>query len=417
MQYFRLLPVAAALGIIVPGVYYPAFAEELHSHKASSTKHDRIRDVAAGSFSSIGQAWLALKSAVEASSGLIAAGNLEPIPAKIEKADAAIKYLQNAGGIWDAHKKARAEAILRQLFDLSGDLHEAVNANDAVKAWQTIKVLEAALKLIEIQYPAEALQVSAGMDASDHGESHQMATAATATTRMSLIPMTPLVVGEEVSVTVKLTKPDGTPMLLSDLEEVHTEKLHLLINDFSLSDYHHEHPVPTAVPGEYGFTFTPLKTGPYRVWADLVPVATNIKEYAIADIAASTRSEPITNRTPSTSVEVDGLKYEIIFKQPILKAGTAVLVLLRITTPDGEVFEQLEPVMGAYAHIVGFSEDLETIAHVHPMGVEPVKPTDRGIGDLAFHLLPSMPGLMRLYAQVRIGGLDKFAPFTLEIQP
>jgi hypothetical protein len=162
MQYFRLLPVAAALGIIVPGVYYPAFAEELHSHKASSTKHDRIRDVAAGSFSSIGQAWLALKSAVEASSGLIAAGNLEPIPAKIEKADAAIKYLQNAGGIWDAHKKARAEAILRQLFDLSGDLHEAVNANDAVKAWQTIKVLEAALKLIEIQYPAEALQVSAG---------------------------------------------------------------------------------------------------------------------------------------------------------------------------------------------------------------------------------------------------------------
>ena len=51
------------------------------------------------------------------------------------------------------------------------------------------------------------------------------------------------------------------------------------------------------------------------------------------------------------------------------------------------------------------------------MGAEPTKPTDRGSGELDFHLLPAEPGLMRLYAQVRINGEDKFAPFTLEIQP
>jgi len=73
--------------------------------------------------------------------------------------------------------------------------------------------------------------------------------------------------------------------------------------------------------------------------------------------------------------------------------------------------------MGAYSHIVGFSEDFETIAHIHPMGVEPTKPTDRGAGELEFHLLPAKPGLMRLYAQIRVNGQDKFAPFTLEIQP
>ena len=56
-------------------------------------------------------------------------------------------------------------------------------------------------------------------------------------------------------------------------------------------------------------------------------------------------------------------------------------------------------------------------AYAPMMGAEPKSDTDRGAGALEFHLQPEMPGLMRLYAQVQIGGVSKFARFTLNATP
>ena len=50
------------------------------------------------------------------------------------------------------------------------------------------------------------------------------------------------------------------------------------------------------------------------------------------------------------------------------------------------------------------------------MGEEPKQDTDRGAGSLEFHIQPEQPGLMRLYAQVQIGGVSKFARFTLQVE-
>ncbi len=396
------LPISPARADARHAAPRPPAAEHSHGGKA-------------GVFKTTGQAWLAVTKSVEEASSALAAGNLAPIHGATETLDGALRYLQTAGGIADPDKQMRAEAALKQMLTLSAELHASADAGNADKSAAALKKLQGAMKLVEVQYPAEALAAPSGdMADMDHGHP---ASAADPTLKLAVTSPEPLTVGREANVTVRLTKPDGSPVLLSDLVEAHTEKIHLLINDMSLSDYHHEHPTTTATPGEYAFTFTPSKPGPYRVWADLLPVATNAQEYAIADLAAATKPEPISNRTPSTVAEVDGLKYTITFENPALKAGEAALGKLTITKPDGTPFNALEPVMGAYAHIVGFGEDLKSIAHVHPMGAEPTKPTDRGAGELAFHLLPAEPGLMRLYAQVRIDGQDRFAPFTLEIQP
>lgn len=225
----------------------------------------------------------------------------------------------------------------------------------------------------------------------------------------------PLQVGQKADAILRLTKKDGSPVLMSDLEEAHTKKIHLLINDQSLTDYHHEHPVPTTTPGEYAFSFTPQKPGVYRVWADLLPVATDAQEYSMTDIAAPTQGEPITEREAKTVDEVEGLKYEVVFNKAKLKVGEAVMGKLRITSPDGKIFTQLEPIMATYAHLVGFGEDYKSIVHIHPMGAEPKADSDRGAGSLEFHIEPEQPGLMRLYAQVQIGGVSKFARFTLDV--
>ena len=72
--------------------------------------------------------------------------------------------------------------------------------------------------------------------------------------------------GQEVEGVLKLSTPAGRPVTPADLREVHTGKIHLLIVDASLADYHHEHPTEADAPGEYGFRFTPRRgvTGPSR---------------------------------------------------------------------------------------------------------------------------------------------------------
>jgi hypothetical protein len=224
-----------------------------------------------------------------------------------------------------------------------------------------------------------------------------------------------LQVGQKAEAILRLAKKDGSPVLMSDLEEAHTRKIHLLIIDTSLTDYHHEHPEPTAVPGEYAFSFTPRKPGPYRAWADLLPTASLEQEYSIADISAPSQGEPITERTVKMQDEVEGLKYEIVFNKAKLKVGEAAKGKLRVTSPDGKIFTQLEPIMGTYAHLVGFGEDYKSIVHIHPMGAEPKSDAERGAGSLEFHIEPEQPGLMRLYAQIQIGGVSKFARFTLDV--
>ena len=245
----------------------------------------------------------------------------------------------------------------------------------------------------------------------EHGHSSK------ATITASVTAKAPLQIGQKAEAILRLTKKDGSPVLFSDLQDAHTKKMHLLIIDQSLTDYHHEHPQPTQTPGEYSFSFTPQKPGSYRAWTDLLPAATEAQEYAMTDIAADTQGEPISERESKTVDVVEGLKYEVVFNQAKLTVGEAAMGKLKITQPDGKIFTQLEPIMATYAHLVAFGEDYKSIVHIHPMGAEPTQDTYRGAGSLEFHIQPEQPGLMRLYAQVQIGGVSKFARFTLQVVP
>jgi hypothetical protein len=208
-------------------------------------------------------------------------------------------------------------------------------------------------------------------------------------------------------------------VLLDDLLEMHTKKIHLLINDRSLSDYHHEHPTPTGVPGEYAFSFTPEKPGPYRVWADVVPAATSIQEYVVADIPAVTEPAALTDRMTVSTAIVHGRTYVLKLNtggKPI-HAGQTVIGTMAVADADGKPFVALEPVMGAFAHIVGFNEDLKTVLHIHPYSKEPANPADRAGPVFAFKFYAPVAGFYRLYGQVQIDGASQFPPFGVTVLP
>ena len=232
----------------------------------------------------------------------------------------------------------------------------------------------------------------------------------------------PLQVGKSNALKLHLSHPDGSPVLPTDLLVMHTERIHLLINDRTLSDYHHEHPKPTTVPGEYGFSFTPTKPGAYRVWADIVPAASSMQQYVWADIAADTvadtRVGPLTERPTITKASVNGRTYEMHLNNGhSIHAGQTVIGTISISESDGKPCVGLEPVMEAFAHIVGFSEDYKTILHIHPFSKTPTAPTDRAGPAFAFKLYAPTPGFLRLYGQVQIDGAAQFPMFGITILP
>lgn len=227
----------------------------------------------------------------------------------------------------------------------------------------------------------------------------------------------PLQPGVKAFAVLHLRRTNGAPVMLADLIETHTKKIHLLIVDQSLTDYHHEHPRPTATPGDYFFSFTPQKPGPYLAWADLRPLPLGLQEYERATIAGAGPPEPTKDRKTRLSAEVEGFHFQLILEKPAIKVGQPVGAKLRITKADGTPYRELQPVMGAFAHLVGFNEDHETVLHLHPSGAPLENDDARGGPELAFQIYAPKAGFTRLFAQVQIEGRQVFAPFNLTILP
>ncbi len=264
---------------------------------------------------------------------------------------------------------------------------------------------------LELSPLGPAVSASAGSSASATGS----AAAPPGDYRISFQNNT-LTVGERADIELTMLDPAGNKLKETDFKIAHEQRIHLLIVDASLTDYHHEHPVPAGDGTTLTFDFTPTKPGPYRVFADVIPLATRKHRYLVEDLRGAGTGEPISRRATSLESTVDGLAFKLTLPAE-LKQGETANGQLDIRDAKGATLENLEPLMGAYAHIVGFSEDRSTVEHIHPLGKEPTKETDRGKGALQFRLTPTKAGLLRLFAQVKVEGKERFAPFTVTVLP
>ena len=201
---------------------------------------------------------------------------------------------------------------------------------------------------------------------------------------------------------------------LNQLKEVHTRKIHLLVVDSTLTDYHHVHPTATKVAGEYQFSFVPQKKA-YRLWVDITPKATGEQTFLVVDLGDPEKTAPPV-KTLSQESTVGSYTFRLNIKDPLV-VGQGAMATVNVTDHAGKPVTALQPVMGAFAHVVGFSEDLRTIAHIHPMGPEPKTPQERGGPTLSFHLEPKKAGFLKLFVQTRIGDKDFFAPFGVNVSP
>jgi hypothetical protein len=226
----------------------------------------------------------------------------------------------------------------------------------------------------------------------------------------------PPVAGHDVDATLTLTTFSGKPIAPEDLLVVQTRRIHLLIADPSLDDYQHVHPEPGRKPGEWTFRFHPRFGGAYRIFADFTPVATNRGLYAEAEMAVSGAPNPVIPGTqaPSWSAQAGGYALALTPASLPIRAGVASKLTLSIAK-DGGGAVPLQPVMGAFAHLVAFDTQRSGFAHIHPDQADISRLPDAEHPAFTFRVTIPSAGRYVIWSQVNLGGTETFAPFWFDV--
>lgn len=239
---------------------------------------------------------------------------------------------------------------------------------------------------------------------------------------MAITTAAPAVSGSEVRAVVSLRTGSGKPVAPEDLLVTHTRKLHLLVVDPTLVDYQHLHPVPTKRPGEWACAFTPRLAGTYRIFGDFTPAATGRGLYASVDLAVASSGVgggrgdviPAPGRNLGGRVERNGYRYVLTTARPPARAAAPIDLRFAVVRLDGGDVT-LEPVMGAYAHLVAFDAARSGFAHLHPAEADGSKAPDAKAPALNFKLTIPRAGPYTIWAQVNLGGREEYVPFGLEV--
>jgi hypothetical protein len=223
--------------------------------------------------------------------------------------------------------------------------------------------------------------------------------------------------GADVDATLVLTTFSGKPIAPEDLQVVQTRRIHLLIVDPSLDDYQHVHPAPGRRPGEWSFRFRPRFGGAYRIFADFTPVATNRGLYSETEMSVGGPPNPVAAGTqaPSWASDEGGFHFALTPAALPVRAGVQANLRLAVTRAGGGPVP-LEPVMGAYAHLVAFDTQRSGFAHIHPNPAEAAADPDATRPAFTFRLMIPRPGRYVIWSQVSLAGRETFAPFWFDVE-
>ncbi|MGF1448330.1 MAG: hypothetical protein ACFB20_02815 [Opitutales bacterium] len=230
---------------------------------------------------------------------------------------------------------------------------------------------------------------------------------------LRLRPETKVEPGRPAYFTLELVTDGGQILLPHELAIVHTERLHLLLLDESLGDYHHIHPEPQGGSGSWSFQFTPREGGRYRAIAEVVPLLTKRQVVADSWIEVPGEGTPARLSARQTVGEVQGYRFSLTAPQGQLPREFDNALELKIDRPDGGP-GKLQSIMGEVAHMVAFDKDRAGYAHLHP--VQTGAEHDATAPRMAFTFNTAKPGNYRLWAQVKLEDQERFVPFDLTVE-
>jgi hypothetical protein len=199
-----------------------------------------------------------------------------------------------------------------------------------------------------------------------------------------------------------------------DFEPVHERLMHLFLVRKDLAYFAHEHP-ELAAPGVFRLRHRFPAPGEYRLFADVAPrdagsqVLSAQVLVGAGEAGAPSPPSPMP-AGPVLSAQANGVRARLDPPAGGLPAGRTVTLTAELSDAKGPV-QDLEPWLGALAHLLLIHQDAETFAHAHPDEREPG--LGRG-GRIPFLVRLPRPGLYRGWLQFQRGGRVFTAELALE---
>ncbi len=224
----------------------------------------------------------------------------------------------------------------------------------------------------------------------------------------------------------------GSGEVISELPVDHERQMHLIAVSRDLEQFQHIHPEPDA-SGDFAVTTEFPVEGTYALFDEFVRDGRKVLDRREIEVGAGGGAASLRpDLEPKT---VDGLTVSLEAPEEI-RAGEEAAFTYTLEKGDGTPADDLEPYLGAPAHVAIVSEDTQEFAHTHgeadaseeggsgghseTEAAEEGEHADHGGGqtfgpEIGFHHTFKTPGLYKVWAQFNHHGDVTTVPFVVEV--
>ncbi len=209
--------------------------------------------------------------------------------------------------------------------------------------------------------------------------------------------------------TFRITGPSGR--VVTDFTPEQTMPLHFYLIRADLTGFEHLHPT-MAADGTWHIALPALPAGDYRSYVTFTTPDATGKPLSFAlsaplAVPGTATTTPLPPASPTATV--DGYTLTLSGQAT---AGMSAPLTLQVSQ-GGRPVTDLQPYLGAYAHLTAFHAGDLAFAHVHPQGTAN---GDHGGPALTFDADFPSAGQWRLYVQFQTDGTLHTAAFTVEVK-
>ena len=226
--------------------------------------------------------------------------------------------------------------------------------------------------------------------------------------------------GHPAAITLRIRNP-LTGAVVQDFALIHERPMHAFIVSDDLSFFEHVHPDPRP-DGAFELPMSPPVSGLYRVFVEVQPVGGSPQ--LLRDHLATIDYSPLAAPPPPAPIRVDEVLRRRLGRTDVALrtepaeplAGKPLTLEDTLSDVDSQQpLRDLEPYLGALAHVVMVEGNLEGCIHAHPREATLAAATTAGGTRLTMRVLPPREGPYRIWAQfVRAGELTT-AVFTIGV--
>lgn len=213
------------------------------------------------------------------------------------------------------------------------------------------------------------------------------------------------------TIAFRLLGPDGKPTL--DLPRIHEKPLHLYVLRDDMSGYQHLHPVVSG--GVWRTPVTISDGGAYRAYAEFHPpgrAASSDPTVLGLPFIVPGDTQLVPMPAPAATARSGALTVTRLDGTANLTAGKQAVIQFKVTDAAGRPV-QLQPYLGAFAHLSNFDVRSARLMHLHPLPTSLNNTLPPPDATLQFHAFFAERGDQRMFLQFQVAGVLHQVAFTL----